>query len=82
MANFSDLPWDSIIKGKEKSKFKGKLPSKSILGYVSNESNYRRVVEAALKVLKKLDPTRANLEQAARLADRMKTFAKNMLGKN
>ena len=81
MTDFSDLPWGNIIKAKNEGNFKGKLPNKSILGYAIDESHYPTVVEAALKALRKIDPTRANLEQAVKIADRMKTFAKNMLGK-
>lgn len=80
MPKFDDLPWGNIIESDEKSKF-DKLPDKSVLGYVLNESHYSAVAEAALKALKKIDPSRANLENAAKIAEKMKTFAKNILNK-
>lgn len=81
MAKFDDLPWEFFMKLGKQSKFKDKLPTKDALEYVLKEPNYPRVVKTVLKNLKKIDPERANLQNAANIADRMVTFARNLLSK-
>ncbi len=79
MSKFDDLPWESFIKNEDKSRLKNDLPGKTTLRYVLKESNYQAVIEAALQALKRIDPENANLENAAVVADKMKTFARNIL---
>lgn len=67
------IPWEEIIKSGNL-----KPPKKSLLRYVLEEANYLKVVKSALKVLRSKDK-KANIEQAASLVDKMKTFAQKTL---
>lgn len=75
MVKADDVPWGDIIKDGNQ-----KPPRKGLLRYVLDDSHYVSVVQSALKALKKKDKT-ANIEQAASLVDKMRDFARKMLGK-
>ena len=45
----------------------------------ASEDNYEKLVQISLNSLQKTDPQNANLEQAAKIADRMQAFARQKL---
>lgn len=53
--------------------------SMSAYKYVLETENFEEVVTTVLKILKKTTPKRANIEQAAKVADQMQAFARHKL---
>lgn len=77
----NSLPWQEIsgIINSEEFKTKFTTISTETLEFCLMEENYQSLVEAALKSLKLSDSEKANLEQAAQVADKMRRFASQML---
>lgn len=75
------LPWQEISKLINSDQYKEQFASvpTETLEFAVDENNYQLLVEAALQSLKLTDPEKANLEQAAKIADKMKDFAAQAL---
>lgn len=77
----SSLPWQEISKIINSHLFAERFSaiSTEVLEFTIQEVNYPILVEAAIEALKITNPTKANTEQAAKVADKMKEFASQAL---
>lgn len=77
----NSLPWEQISEIVHFGKFADKFASipTETLEFAADEQNQELLVEEAMKSLKTSDPDRANIEQAAIVAEMMRDFAIQIL---
>ncbi len=73
----TSLPWKEVLELVESEQLTA-IPTET-LEFAVEENNYQFLVESALKSLETSDPEKANLEYAAKLADKMKEIASRVL---
>lgn len=78
--DFTDLPWKEVkqLVSETPNLEKVKKIQKETFRIAADKSNREKVIESALKYLKKTNPD-TNYEQAASLADMMQIFARMLI---
>ena len=79
--NGDSLPWADIVELAKTGGMKGEFSSipEETLRFAMADSNSPMLVESALKSLRETDPENATLDNAERVANMMKLFARRII---
>ena len=79
MSDQDEIDFDEVVQAAKNHSFGRILLDRKRLDYILDETKFFKIVEATQKALMKIDPKHATLDDAGKLVNKWKIFAKKVL---